>query len=137
MTRMRRLGVAFAFACLAASALPASPASDFGARLGQTVWALQQVEALVRALPQSSREAAVPETVTSYMVLVTENVHALSAIAVEKTTDEQRRVMAAGLNGVASMLRDESALAANRGLSSTAAGLGSLETACRSALTGF
>ena len=137
MTAPRRMGLLAAVVCLLPAALSASPASDFAARIAQTVWSLQQVEALVRSLPQSSREMPPPETVTSFLALASENVHALSAIALEKVTDEQRRVMTEGLKSVASLLRDQAALAANRGLSPTAAGLSSLETACRGAIAAF
>jgi hypothetical protein len=137
MTPTRRAAIVLALACLVPAALPASPASDFAARAAQTVWSLQQVEALIRAMPQSSREAAPPEAVSSYLALASENVHALSAVALEKVTDEQRRVMSEALKGIASLLRDESVLASNRGLAPTSAGLSSLETVCRGALAGF
>ena len=112
----------------------ASPASDFAARLTQTVWSLQQLEALLRPLPQSTAPVETPETITSYAVLVAENVAALTALGGGHTTDEQRRVMAEGLKSVASILRDEASLAGNRGFGIVASGLNSLEVACRGAI---
>ena len=136
MSGMRRVGAVLALGCLCPAFLVASPASDFAVRLAQTVWSLQQVEALVRTMPQSTAQTATPETIASYLALASENVHALTALATEKLTNEQRRVLAEGFKSVASLLRDESALAANRGLGSVGAGLSALETTCRAALEG-
>lgn len=129
--RRRFFGVALFAALLLPGPLRASPASDFAARLAQTGWSLQQLEGLLRALPQSAVATPTPEAVVSYLALVSENVSALAAESAERTTDEQRRVMGEGWKALASLLKDQSSLATNRGLIAVASALGSLETTCR------
>ncbi|MCA1580278.1 MAG: hypothetical protein LC796_02585 [Acidobacteria bacterium] len=115
--------------------LTASIVSDFQARFAQTIWAAQQTEAILRALPQSASAVSTPEGLSSYAALLAENTAALNALAtVGISTDEQRRALARGLQAVASALHDQSALAANRGLSGLVSNLSSLEESCRSTL---
>ena len=91
----------------------ATPVSDFQARLAQTVWSIQQTEAILRTVPQTSATISVPDGLASYASLLSENVTALT--------------------GAATFLRDLASLAANRGLSG-ALSLGTAEQSCRSAV---
>lgn len=130
------LASALSASILFAPAAPAaaSPLSDFQARLAQTVWAIQQTEAVLRTLPQTTASVSVPDGLASYAALVSENVAALTGAAtVRDLSDADRKAMADGLNAIAVLLRDQSALAGNRGLS---AGLGfaPAEQACRAAV---
>jgi hypothetical protein len=119
---------------LLASPLSATALSDFQARLAQTVWSVQQSEAILRTLPPSSVSVSVPDGLASYASLVTENVTALTSNAtVRDLSDADRKAMADGLNAVAVLLRDQSALAANRGLA-TGLGFAPAEQACRAAV---
>jgi hypothetical protein len=116
-------------------AASASTLADFQARFAQTVWSIQQSEAILRTLPQSSASVSVPDGLASYAYLVSENVAALASAATARDlSDADRKAMADGLNAVAVLLRDQAALAGNRGL---AAGVGfaSAEQACRSAVS--
>ncbi len=115
--------------------LTASIVSDFQARFAQTIWAAQQTEAILRTLPHSAAAVSTPEGLSSYAALLAENTAALNAVAtVRASTDEQRRALADGLQAVASALHDQTALAANRGLSGLVSNLSSLEESCRSTL---
>lgn len=112
----------------------ATPVSDFQARLAQTVWSIQQTEAILRTVPQTSATISVPDGLASYASLLSENVTALTGAATfRELSDADRKVMADGLSAVATFLRDLASLAANRGLSG-ALSLGTAEQSCRSAV---
>ena len=126
---------AVSLALLLARPASASLLSDFQARLAQTVWAAQQTESILRTLPQSSTSVSTPEGLSSYAALLSENIAGLNALAAARlASDEQRRVLAGGLQAIASMLHDQTALATNRGLFSLVSNLSSLEEACRTSL---
>ena len=113
----------------------ASAASDYQARLAQTVWCAQQTEAILRTLPHSSIPVSAPDGLASYAALLSENVAALNALAsFRDSTDEQRKAMGEGLHWLAGALHDQSALAANRGLTAALSMLSTLEEGCRSTL---
>ncbi len=132
--RVSTLAAMVAILLVTRSASASLPA-DFQARLGQTVWAAQRTESMIRALPQSSTSVSTPDGLTSYAALLAENINGLNALAtVRLSTDEQRRVFAEGLQGIISMLHDQTALATNRGLTSIVSHLSSLEEACRTSL---
>ncbi|MEP6767172.1 MAG: hypothetical protein ABJC61_00785 [Acidobacteriota bacterium] len=137
---MRRLSrpstlAALAMTLLMPVSLTASILSDFQARFAQTIWAAQRTEAIVRSLPHSASAVSTPEGLSSYAALLAENTAALNALAsVRTSTDEQRRVIADGLQTIASALHDQSALAANRGLSGLVSHLTLLEESCRSTM---
>lgn len=117
-----------------ASAL-ASTLTDFQARLALTALCLGQSEAQLRAQPLSSVTATVPEALASWLALVSENVSGLARTAsAGAATDDQKKVMADGLNAVALTLHDHAALARNRGFEAAASALGALEAACRTAV---
>ena len=112
----------------------ASTLSDFQARLAQTVWSIQQSEAILRTLPPSAVSVGVPDGLASYAALVSENVAALtSAATVRDLSDADRKAMSDGLLAVAVLLKDQSSLAGNRGLA-TALAFGPAEQSCRSAV---
>jgi hypothetical protein len=113
----------------------ASLLSDFQARLAQTVWAAQQTEVILRTLPPSATPASTPDGLASYAALLAENTAALNAAATARgSTDEQRRVMADGLQAVSTALQDQMALAGNRGLLGLVSTLSSLREGCRSTI---
>ena len=113
----------------------ASLLSDFQARLAQTVWAAQQTEVILRTLPPSAMPASTPDGLASYAALLAENGAALDAAATARgSTDEQRRVMADGLQAVSTALQDQMALAGNRGLLGLVSTLSSLREGCRSTI---
>lgn len=135
---MRRVVRSLAGSALAVMLLArpaaATPVSDFQARLAQTLWSLQQTEAILRTVPQTSATVSVPDGLASYASLLSENVTALTGAAtVRELSDADRKVMADGLSAVATFLRDLASLAANRGLSG-ALSLGTAEQSCRSAV---
>ena len=113
----------------------ASLLSDFQARLAQTVWAAQQTEVILRTLPPSAMPASTPDGLASYAALLAENAAALNAaVTTRGSTDEQRRVMADGLQAVSTALQDQMALAGNRGLLGLVSTLSSLREGCRSTI---
>ena len=113
----------------------ASLLSDFQARLAQTFWAAQQTEVILRTLPPSAMPASTPDGLASYAALLSENAAALNTAANARgSTDEQRRVMADGLQTVATALQDQMSLAGNRGLLGLVSTLSSLREGCRSAI---
>lgn len=117
------------------SASGASTLTDFQARLVLTTLCLGQFEAQLRAQPLSSVTASAPEPVASWLALVAENVSGLARTAsAGGATDDQKKVMADGLNAVALVVRDHAALARNRGFEAAASALGTLEAACRAAV---
>jgi len=118
----------------AAEAALASVMSDFQARLAQTAWSLQTVEGILRAQPLSQVAVPTPDALASQLTLLSENVSALAAASSSRATDEQRKTMAEGLKGMATHLKDLSALAMHRGLTVTASTLLSLESSCRAAI---
>jgi hypothetical protein len=121
-------------ALLLAAPAGASTLSDFQARLAQTVWSIQQSEAILRTLAPSAVPVGVPDGLASYASLVSENVAALTAAAtVRDPSDADRKAMADGLLAVALLLKDQSSLASNRGLA-TALAFGPAEQSCRSAV---
>lgn len=136
MRRFRTVPLPFALLLLLAlppSAARASAASDFQARLAQTVWCTQQTEAILRTLPQASIPVSAPDGLASYAALLSENVAALNALAsFREATDEQRKAMGDGLHWLAGALHDQSTLAANRGLTAALSMLSTLEEGCRS-----
>lgn len=128
-----RLGASAFLLLFGISPLCSASISDFQARLAQTIWCVAQTEAIVRSLPESSTPVPVPEGLGSYLVLVSENVNALTASASMRATDEQRRILAEGLKATARNLRDQVSLANNRGLTAAASVLSQLESSCRAA----
>ena len=113
----------------------ASTLTDFQARLVLTTLCLGQFEAQLRAQPLSSVTASAPEPVASWLALVAENVSGLARTAsAGGATDDQKKVMADGLNAVALLVRDHAALALNRGFEAAASALGTLEVGCRAAV---
>jgi hypothetical protein len=129
----RALGAALP-AFFLVSPAEASTLSDFQARLAQTVWSIQQAEAILRTLAPSAVPVGVPDGLASYATLVSENVAALAGSAtVRDLSDADRKAMSDGLSAVAVLLKDQASLAANRGLA-TALGFGPAEQACRSAI---
>ncbi len=120
--------------CAIRAPLSASPMSDFSARLAQTIWSLQQVEAILRSQPTSSVAVPTPDALASYLDLASQNVTALCELATQRVTDEQRRAMGDGLKSVTTLLKDQGSLAVNRGLPAVSGELGSLEAASRGAI---
>jgi hypothetical protein len=118
----------------AANDAPASPVTDFQARLVQTTWCLAQVEALVRVQSLSAVPVTVPEAIVSWTALVFEDVTGLVQSSAGGTTDEQKKVIATGLKIAAATLQDLSSLARNRGLDATVLTLDALGSSCRMAL---
>lgn len=119
---------------LLASPAAASPLSDFQARLAQTVWAIQQTEAILRTLPQTAVSGSVPDGLASYAALASENVASLTGAAtLRDLSDSDRKAMADGLNAIAVLLKDQTALAGNRGVA-TGLGFTPAEQACRAAV---
>ena len=126
-------GLAFLFA---ASTAQASVVADFQARFAQTIWAAQQSEAILRSLPQTSLPVSTPDGLSSYVILLGENVAALNSLAAARPlTDADRKAFADGLRVVAVSLQDQAALAGNRGLLTTVSNLSSLAESCRSSVT--
>ncbi len=130
--RIFSAAVLAAFVCGSATA---SLLSDFQARLAQTFWSAHQTEAILRTLPQSTAAVSTPDGLSSYAALLSENIASLNTGAtVRLATDEQRRVLAEGLQALASMLHDQTALATNRGLTALVSTLQSLEESCRTTI---
>jgi hypothetical protein len=110
----------------------ASVVADFQARFAQTVWGVQQTEAILRSLPQTSTSVSTPDGLSSYVVLLGENVTALNAFAAARPlTDADRKAFADGFRAVAALLQDQAALAGNRGLLGTVSTLSSYAESCR------
>ena len=130
----RVVGLSLAVLTTAAAA-SASPLSDFQARFAQTLWCIQQTEAVLRTLPQSSTLAvSLPDGLASFSGLVSENVASLAgATTGRELSDADRKAMADGLNAIAVLLRDQQALAGNRGLA-PALSFASAEQSCRAAV---
>lgn len=119
---------------LAPAASSASPVAEFQARLAQTYWNLQAVEGLVRAFEIGSDLQPTPDALAAHLTLLSENVAALDALAAARLTNEQKRLVADGLKGVAGRLKDQTVLAVNRGLGAAASTFAQLESSCRSAI---
>ena len=137
MARARRASIPAVGAIwlLLSTSVGASLLSDFQARLAQTFWAAQQTEVILRTLPPSAMPASTPDGLASYAALLAENAAALNAaVTARGSTDEQRRVMAEGLQAVATALQDQMALAGNRGLLGFVSTLSSLREGCRGAI---
>ncbi|MFN2386060.1 MAG: hypothetical protein ABR576_07205 [Thermoanaerobaculia bacterium] len=134
MRRVQTILFSVFLLAFSAALLPASPMSDFQARLAQTQWNIQIVEGLVKRQRASRREASAPESIESFLQLLAENVGALTAFSSSKVTDEQSRVIAEGIRTIAGELRDLTALISHRGFSSAAAEAQRLETTCRVAI---
>lgn len=136
MTTVRRVAILGGVMLLgaAAEAALASVMSDFQARLAQTAWSLQTVEGILRAQPLSQVAVSTPDALASHLTLLSENVSALVAASSSRATDEQRRTMAEGLKGMATQMKDLSALGMHRGLTVPASTLLSLESSCRAAI---
>jgi hypothetical protein len=133
LSTLRPIVVLLAF--LAPRAAAASTLTDFQARLKLTSLCLGQSELQLRALPHSSVSVSASEVVASWQALVLENVAGLAQTASNGgPTDDQKKVMADGLNAIANVLRDHAALARNRGLEAVAFSLTALEATCRSAV---
>jgi hypothetical protein len=132
--RRTRIGAAAAAAAMVLSLAgnaSGSTVSDFQARMAQTLWNLQAVEGQLKAQPISSRQAAAPEMLRSFLELLSENVGALAARASSRATEDQKKLMWEGLKTVAANLRDLSSMGAHRGLAEVASQLSDLEKDCR------
>ena len=109
-----------------------SVVADFQARFAQTIWAAQQTEAILRSLPQTSLPVSTPDGLSSYLVLLGENVAALNSLAAARPlTDADRKAFADGLRAAAGSLQDQAALAGNRGLLAAVSTLASYAESCR------
>lgn len=132
----RRIGSLLAALALLSAARPASASvlTDFQARLAQATWCLSQTEILVRAQAVSATPVATPEGIISWMALVAENVAGLVQTSGGAATDEQKKLVAAGLKGTAATLQDLSSLAQNRGLQAVALAFDAHGSSCQAAL---
>jgi hypothetical protein len=107
-----------------------SPVAEFEARYAQTQWNIQVVEGILRSVEFGSDSQSTPEALAAHLALLSENVSALTSLALSNLTSEQKRFVALSLKMIAGRLKDQALLSGGRGLLGAASSFNQLETSC-------